>query len=115
MSKMFNGLERIDLFAQEVISQISLGKKESVNKIIEEMGNKNVVHYLFNKYKDDWFLSLDENCPYNVDDWEEKYSELAYISENDARRKWGIRNEDEGLLLLVTLTFEVLREVLHKA
>ena len=27
---------------------------------------------------------------------------------------WGIRNEDEGLLLLVSLTFEALREVLHK-
>ena len=110
MEKTFNGLERIDLFAQEIISQISLGKKESVNEIIKQMENKNVVRYLYNKYKEDWFLSLDENCPYNVDDWEE----FSYITENDARRKWGIRNEDEGLLLLVSLTFEALREVLHK-
>ncbi|MBU5462455.1 hypothetical protein [Lachnoclostridium sp. MSJ-17] len=114
MAKAFNGLERIDLFAQEIISQISLGRKESVNEIIKQMENKTVVRYLYNKYKDDWFLSLDDDCPYNVDDWEEKYYLFSYITENDARRKWGIRNEDEGLLLLVSLTFEALREVLHK-
>ena len=56
MAKAFNGLERIDLFAQEIISQISLGRKESVNEIIKQMENKNVVRYLYNKYKDDWFL-----------------------------------------------------------
>ena len=114
MEKTLNGLERIDLFAQEIIKKIKKRKKESVNEIIKQMENKNVVRYLYNKYKEDWFLSLDENCPYNVDDWEEKYSQFSYITENDARRKWGIRNEDEGLLLLVSLTFEALREVLHK-
>ena len=113
MEKAFNGLERIDLFAQELLSQISSGKTEPVSKIIEEMEKKNVVHYLYAKYKDNWFLSLDENCPYNVDDWEEKYYQFSYITENDARRKWGSCNEDDGLLLLVSLTFEALREVLH--
>lgn len=113
MEKASNGLERIDLFAQELLSQISSGKTEPVSKIIEEMEKKNVVHYLYAKYKDNWFLSLDENCPYNVDDWEEKYYQFSYITENDARRKWGICNEDDGLLLLVSLTFEALREVLH--
>ncbi len=113
MEKAFNGLDRIELFAQELLSQISSGKTEPVSKIIAEMEKKNVVHYLYNKYKADWFLSLDDNCPYNVDDWEEKYYQFSYLTENDARRKLGIRNEDDGLLLLVSLTFEALREVLY--
>jgi hypothetical protein len=49
----------------------------------------------------------------NVDDWEEIYSQYAYIRSGDAKRKWGIVNEDDGLLLLVSLTFEALRERLH--
>ena len=113
MDKAFNGLDRIDLFAQEIITQISLGHKETITKIVEEMDRKHVVRYLYEKYKNDWFLSLDDRCPYNVDDWEEIYSQYAYISSNDARRKWGIVNEEDGLLLLVSLTFEALREKLH--
>ena len=113
MDKAFNGLDRIDLFAQEIITQISLGHKETITQIVEEMDRKHVVRYLYEKYKDDWFLSLDDRCPYNVDDWEEIYSQYAYISSNDARRKWGIVNEEDGLLLLVSLTFEALREKLH--
>jgi len=113
MTKVFSGLDRIDLFAQEILCQISSGKTETVEKIIEEIRKKNVVHYLYSKYQEDWFLSLDENCPYNIDDWEKKYSEYSYISEVDVFRKWGIRNQNDGLLFLVSLTFELLREVLY--
>ena len=109
MIKEFTGM---DLFAQAILSQISSGKTESVSTIIEKMEKKNIVHYLYNKYKDDCFLSLDDSCPYNVDAWEETYYSFSYITENDARRKWGICNEDDGLLLLVSLTFEALRDVL---
>ena len=113
MSKKYNGLDRIDLFAQELIAHISTGKKEKISTIIEKMEKKNVVRYLYEKYKDDWFLSLDDKCPYNVDDWEEIYAKFSYVSEYDARRKWGISNEDDGLLFLVSLTFEALREIIR--
>lgn len=113
MEKAFNRLDRIDLFAQDIIAQISFGHKETITKIVEEMDKKHVVRYLYEKYHDNLYLSLGDNCPYNVDDWEEIYSQYAYISSNDARRKWGIVNEDDGLLLLVSLTFEALREKLY--
>ena len=51
MDKAFNGLDRIDLFAQEIITQISLGHKETITKIVEEMDRKHVVRYLYEKYK----------------------------------------------------------------
>lgn len=113
MEKVFNGLERIGLFAQEIIAQISLGHKETVSRIVEEMGKKNIVRYLYEKYRDNWSLSLDDNDLYNVDDWEEIYSQYAYITNGDADRKWGIVDESDGLLLLVSLTFEALRERLY--
>lgn len=112
MDKKFNGLERIDVFAQEVLSLISKGKKESIGKIIEEIGKKNVVHYLWNKYKDSFSISYTDSH-YSVDDWEEAYYQFSYISEGDACRKWGICNENDGLLLLVSLTLEALRHVIH--
>lgn len=111
MNSGFNGLDRIDLFAQGVISIISMGKTETIKKIVEEMEKKNVVSYLYNKYKDYFSIQFDGNSPYNVDAWEEKFSDYSYITENDARRKWGIVNENDGLLLLVSLTFEALRSI----
>ena len=109
LEKDFNGAERLELFGQEIISQISLGRTEPVEKILDEMGKKNVVRYLYNKYKDDWFLSLDDNCPYNVDDWEEIFNKYSYMSAYDVRRKLVVRNDDEGLLLILSLIFEELR------
>ena len=111
MNSELNGLDRIDLFAQGVISLISMGKTETIRKIVEEMEKKNVVCYLYNKYRDCFAIPFGGSSPYNVDAWEEKYYDYSYITENDARRKWGIVNENDGLLLLVSLTFEALRSV----
>ena len=63
-----------------MIAQISLGRKETIGKIIKEIAKKHVVRYLYEKYCDNWFWALDDNCPYNVDDWEEFYSHYAYIT-----------------------------------
>ena len=112
MEKIFNGPERINLFAQELISQISIGKKETVKEIISQMGNKSVVRYLYKKHRNNWLLSLDDDCPYNVDDWEELFFRFSNITEYDALRKWGINHKDDGLLLLLSLTLEILRDVL---
>lgn len=111
MEKTFNGLDRIGFFAQALISEISSGSNEYIDKIIKEMEKKNVVHYIFDKYKDNWLFSMGEQCPYNLDDWEEAFYQFSYITECDARRKWGICNENDGLLLLATLTLEILRNV----
>ena len=112
MEKIFNGAERINLLAQELVSQISMGKKETVKEIIAQMGNKSVVRYLYKKYRSNWLLSLDDDCPYNVDDWEELFFRFSNITEYDALRKWGIHHKDDGLLLLLSLTLEILRDVL---
>lgn len=111
MEKPFNGLERIDLFGQELVALISSGKTEPVKKIIDEMETKTVVHYLYNKYKDHYTMSLGEDSPYNVDDWEEIYHQFSDTTPEEAKHRWGIYNEDDGLLLLSTLTFEALRDM----
>ena len=111
MENTTKNLDRIGFFAQAIIAEISAGNVESIDRIIEEMSNKNVVHYLMEKYQENWLFSMGNNCPYDIDGWEEVYSQYSYITENDARRKWGINNGNEGLLLLVTLTFEALRDI----
>ena len=111
MEKPFNGLDRISLFAQELIALISQGKKESTTKIIREMENNNVVRYIYKKYKESFTMSLDKDSPYNIDDWEEAYHKFADETELDTKRRWGIYNEDDGLLLIVTITLEALRDL----
>lgn len=83
-----------------------MAKKESVEKILNEMTKKNVVHYLYGKYRDDWFFSMDDNCPYNIADWEKIFYESSYMTFGDVKRKLGVRHEDEGLLVILSLILE---------
>lgn len=113
MEKAFSGLDRIDTFAQRIIALISLGKKETISDIIQKMSDKKVIEYLITKYSTDIGFTID-NFPYDIEAWENQLSELSYITPYDANRKWGVVNENEGLLLLVSLILEVLRVELYR-
>ena len=103
MENGFSGADRLEALGQEMVCLVSLGKKESIEKILEEMTKKNVVHYLRDKYRDDWFPSLER---YNIDDWEEifnGYSYLSALSVADVKCELHISNENDGLLLILSL------------
>lgn len=100
MSKGFSGADRLEVLGKEIICLVSLGKKESIEKILEEMIKKNVVHYLRDKYRDDWFPSLER---YNIDDWEGIFNGYSYLSVADVKCELHISNENDGLLLILSL------------
>lgn len=111
MDKPFNGLDRISLFGQELVALISMGKKENTSTIIKEMEKKNVVSYVYNKYIDHFTMSLGEDSPYSVDAWEAAYHQFADTDPYDVEHRWGIYHEEDGLLLLLTLTLEAMRDL----
>lgn len=102
-----HGSDRLEMLGYDILALISDGQTESVNDIIAHFENKNVVNYLMSKYKGKLSL-ITENCPYNIDDWEELFEQDSYITfGHDVSRKFGLCNEEkDGLLLMVSLILE---------
>lgn len=90
MGKMFNGKERLEIFAFEMIALIAHDKKENIDTIEHEMGKKHVVRYIRDKYHDCMSVTFKEDCCYNLDDWEEELFNLAAWVEGNESRKFGI-------------------------
>lgn len=108
MGKPFNGTERIQIFAFELIALIAQGKKETIEKIEEQITNENIVRYIRDKYRDDMTNTFEEDCPYNLDDWNKAFFGFSGYVEGNERRKWGIESKDDGLLLLLALAIELI-------
>lgn len=108
MGKAFNGTDRLQLFAMETIALISLGKKETITDIEKHMGDGDLIQYIRNKYHDDMFNTFEDDCPYNLDDWNKAFTEYDGYIQGNERRKYGIMNEDEGLLLIVALVLDII-------
>ena len=98
-------LRKMGLFQLTVCHLISTGKTETITDIETHICNENVVEYLIEKYMDSFFdqqIGLDEYAkPLN-----KYFSDYdGYIQGNEAR-KYGIMNEDDGLLLILALISE---------
>lgn len=111
MSDAYSGSGSIEYLGYEIISLISRGFKEDVDEIIEQMENKQIVHYILSKYKDD-LMVLQEKSDYNYSDWEEIFYQHSYISFNsNVSRKMGIVNrEADGLLVLLQIILETVAQ-----
>ena len=103
--------DRIEMLGYDIMALISEGKTEPVNDIIKHFENSDVVHYLMGKYKDNMFL-INENCPYNLEDWEKVFEQYAYLTfGHDVRRKMGLINEEtDGLLLVLNVILQEVSE-----
>ena len=52
MEKAFNGTERIQIFAFELIALIAQGKKENIKMVETQIANENIVRYIREQYRD---------------------------------------------------------------
>lgn len=116
MSSVFKCSERIEILGYEIYHLISIGKKESVDLLIEKLGESNIVHYLTDKYKDYLANDFDSiNSPYDIEEWEKVLEPFSYMTRgHDVTRKMGIMNEDDGLLMLSFIITEILAEQNYK-
>lgn len=105
---MFEGTERIELLADDIIALIADGKKELIDTVLEKIQERNLIHYLMDKYS--MFL-INKECPYDITAWENALGKYEYMEKHhDVERKCGITNDNDGLLLIMYLIIQVLAE-----
>ena len=97
-----NNLKGIGLFSLEIIHLISLGIKEKIEEIENHFERKDLVEYLSNKYDDEFFVKFD-NSIYNNNIINKYFYNYSGYIEGQERRKYGIMNPDDGLLLILAL------------
>ena len=107
MSKAFNGTDRLQLFGLEIIALISQGKMETIEEIENHIDKCDLVQYIRDKYHDDMFNTFEDDCQYNLDDWNKAFSGYSGYIQGNERRKYGICNDNEGLLLVVALVLDM--------
>lgn len=110
MSKVFDGLHGIKGFAFDIIAIIANGGKEDISKVEEEIQESRIVNYIYNKYSDRTMITLDQNCPYDINEWNRQLSNYSGWVEGNESRKFGITKNDDGLLLLLGLILDMLEE-----
>lgn len=109
------GSDRLEMLGYNILILISAGRFESVDNIIAHFATKDIVHYLIKKYADDMYF-VNENSPYNIEDWEELFSKNSYMTfEDNVSRKYGLHNRQrDGLLLMVALILEKVADRKYK-
>ncbi len=108
MCKAFNGIERLQLFGFEIISLISQGKIETIEEIEKHIAESDLVQYIRDKYSDGMTIKFEDDCPYNLDDWNKEFHNYSGCIEGKERRNYGICNNNDGLLLVVELVLEII-------
>lgn len=95
-------LKGIGIFSLDILHLISIGKKESISEIEQHFDNGDVVEYLNKKYAADFMVKFDDHT-YDNKAINKYFSNYAgYISGNESG-KYGIVNDDDGLLLILAL------------
>lgn len=94
----------LDLLAFRVIAVISSGNKENIEKIEEELNKSNLVTYLNEKYKDIFMVNFEQT--YNIDELNNYFTNFAGYVQGNEGRKYGVINNDDGLLLTLALIID---------
>lgn len=95
-------LTGMGLFSLEILHVISMGKKELISEIEKHFEEGNVVEYLDEKYAEDFYVKFD-NSTYDNQALNKYFSNYAGYIDGNERRKYGIMNDDDGLLLILAL------------
>lgn len=95
-------LRGIGFFAAEVIGLISDGKTETISEIEKHFEQSDLVEYIFEKYEQDFTNKFDNSTYDNKKINEYFYNYIGYVNGNEGR-KYGIRHQDDGLLLILAL------------
>lgn len=95
-------LTGIGLFSLEILHLISSGARETLEDIEKHISDNDLVQYLNNKYDEEFFVKFDNQTYDNaqINKYFNNYD--GYIQGNE-RRKYGIINKDDGLLLILAL------------
>lgn len=105
----FNKYDRINLFAFEIIALVSAGHKETISEIVNHMLDNDLVNYIYEKYEDQFSVDFGKESVYDIESYNQFFFEISsYVNGNESR-KYGIVNENDGLLLIVAVILNLLK------
>lgn len=109
----YTGVDRLELLGFEIIDLVSCGYKETISEIENQIEIESIVQYIREKYKDNLSNTFSDNMPYNYADWNKALAKYSGWIRGRERRKYGIENEDDGLLLLLAFILELVANREH--
>lgn len=109
----YTGVDRLELLGFEIIDLVSCGYKETISEIENQIESESIVQYIREKYKDNLSNTFSDNMPYNYADWNKALAKYSGWIRGRERRKYGIENEDDGLLLLLAFILELVTNREH--
>ncbi len=96
----------INSFALEIIALISKGYKETIEEIENNMYKGNLVNYLYDKYEKHFDFDFGKNSIYDINLFNEFFFDMSSYVNGNEKRKYGIVNENDGLLLVVAIILD---------
>jgi len=106
-------LTGIGLFLLEVLRLISAGKKETLKDIETHLDDADLVEYLSKKYDSQFNVKFDDT-QYDNSEINKYFTNYSGYIEGNEDRKYGILNQDDGLLLILALlTDKIERECIN--
>ena len=109
----YTGVDRLELLGFEIIDLVSCGYKETISEIENQIESESIVQYIREKYKDNLSNTFSDNMPYNYADWNKALAKYSGWIRGRERRKYGIENEDDGLLLLLAFILKLVANREH--
>lgn len=97
-----NSLMGIGLFQSTILHLISLGKRETFGEIENNMKNGCIVEYICEKYKE-YIVIPFNNSVYDNNTLNLFFQDNVGCIEGNETKKYGIMNENDGLLLIPAL------------
>ena len=104
-----NSLKGIGLLQNCILHLVSIGEKESIADIEAHLESKDLVEYLYSKYKADFLISFD-NSIYSNESLNSYFGQYCGCIEGEEYSKYGITKSDDGLLLILALISNIIEE-----
>lgn len=101
-----NSLKGIGLFCMEVLHLVSIGKTETIDEVEMHFEKQDIIEYIYKKYKPHFFINFECGTYNNKVLNEFFYNYSSYIPSRE-QSKFGIENENDGLLLIVSLVMDL--------
>lgn len=106
---MEENLKGLGLFASSIIHLISIGKQENFNEIEEHIENADIVEYLYEKYRDHFYVHFDGNM-YNNQQINAYFNRYTGYLEGNEERKFGVVGCNNGLLVLLAMLNDIIED-----
>lgn len=104
-----NSLKGMGLFCMEVLHLVSIGKTEKINEVEKHFESKDTIEYIYRKYRP--YFSVNFDCSvYNYKCLNEYFYNYSSYIPGEEQRKYGIENENDGLLLIVSLVMDAFEQ-----